>query len=59
MKQVKYRYSTSKILGLCLVVLLAFSNSIFAQGDPAKGKQLFNTNCAACHKLDKVMIKEK
>ena len=21
-------------------------------GDPAKGKELFNTNCAACHKLD-------
>ncbi len=23
-----------------------------AGGDPAKGKELFNTNCAACHKLD-------
>ena len=21
-------------------------------GDPVKGKELFNTNCAACHKLD-------
>ncbi len=21
-------------------------------GDPAKGKELFNANCAACHKLD-------
>ena len=21
-------------------------------GDPAKGKELFNSNCAACHKLD-------
>lgn len=24
-------------------------------GDPAKGKELFNTNCAACHKLDAKM----
>lgn len=55
MKQVKHRNSTSKVLGFCLVVLLAFSTSIFAQGDPAKGKQLFNSNCAACHKLDKDM----
>jgi len=23
-----------------------------AGGDPVKGKELFNTNCAACHKLD-------
>ncbi|MFY7757828.1 MAG: c-type cytochrome, partial [Flavobacterium stagni] len=22
-------------------------------GDAAKGKELFNTNCAACHNLDK------
>ncbi|WP_157490512.1 c-type cytochrome, partial [Flavobacterium succinicans] len=21
-------------------------------GDPVKGKELFNANCAACHKLD-------
>ena len=30
--------------------------SLFAQdGDPTKGKSLFNTNCAACHNLDKKM----
>ncbi|WP_394773757.1 c-type cytochrome, partial [Flavobacterium sp.] len=23
-----------------------------AGGDPVKGKELFNANCAACHKLD-------
>ena len=55
MKQVKHRNSTSKVLGFCLAVLLAFSTSIFAQGDPAAGKALFNSNCAACHKLDKDM----
>jgi mono/diheme cytochrome c family protein len=41
--------------------MLIFSLSSFAQdaapaaatgGDPAKGKELFNANCAACHKLD-------
>jgi cytochrome c2 len=26
-----------------------------AGGDPVKGKELFNTNCAACHKLDAKM----
>ena len=55
MKQVKHRYSTSKVLSLCLAILLAFSTSVFAQGDPAAGKSLFNANCAACHKLDKPM----
>ena len=53
MKQVKHRNSTSKVLGFCLAVMLAFSTSIFAQGDPVAGKALFNSNCAACHKLDK------
>lgn len=24
-------------------------------GDPVRGKELFNTNCAACHKLDQIM----
>jgi mono/diheme cytochrome c family protein len=55
MKQVKHRNSTSKVLGFCLAVMLAFSTSIFAQGDAAAGKSLFNSNCAACHKLDKDM----
>ena len=55
MKQVKHRNSTSKVLGFCLAVMLAFSTSIFAQGDPVAGKALFNSNCAACHKLDKKM----
>ena len=53
MKQVKYRNLTSKTLLLGLVFLLTIS-SLFAQdGDTAKGKTLFNTNCAACHSLDK------
>ena len=56
MKQVKYRNLTSKTVLLGLVFLLTFSITLFAQdGDPVKGKSLFNTNCAACHQLDKKM----
>ena len=41
-----------------LLLIFAFISSIysFAQElDPVKGKALFNSNCAACHKLDKKM----
>ena len=56
MKHVIYRNLTSKILQLGFIVLLTFSTTVLAQeGDPKKGKSLFNTNCAACHKLDKKM----
>ena len=56
MKQVKYRNSVSKLRLFGSVFLLALSLSLFAQdGDPTKGKSLFNTNCAACHNLDKKM----
>lgn len=33
-----------------------FSFSWGQEGDPAKGKTLFNTHCAACHKLDAKMV---
>ncbi len=56
MKQVINRKLTSRFLLLGLLFLLTFSTSLSAQdGDPAKGKSLFNTNCAACHSLDKKM----
>ncbi|GAL66266.1 molybdopterin oxidoreductase subunit predicted [Jejuia pallidilutea] len=56
MKQVIHRRLSNSILHLGLIVLLAFTTSISAQdGDPAKGKSLFNANCAACHQLDKKM----
>ena len=63
MKKVTYRNQISKVLGISLVVFLLFSISIFAQdeavasssGDPAKGKTLFNQNCAACHALNRKM----
>lgn len=56
MKQVIYRILSNSILRVSLIILLAFTTSLSAQdGDPAKGKSLFNANCAACHKLDKKM----
>jgi cytochrome c551/c552 len=56
MEQVIYRKLTFRILYLGFIILLTFSNSLTAQdGNPANGKTLFNTNCAACHLLDKKM----
>jgi len=56
MKQVIHRKITSRLLLTGLIFLLTFSSNLFAQdGDPAKGKTLFNTNCAACHNLDRKM----
>ncbi len=56
MKQVIYCSLTSKMSRLCLFLLLTFSTSLMAQeGDPVNGKSLFNSNCAACHKLDAPM----
>ncbi|QLG44563.1 cytochrome c3 family protein [Costertonia aggregata] len=69
MKKVSYRNQISKILSISLVVFLLFSVSMFAQeetpaegeqteasvGDAAKGKSLFNQNCAACHALNRKM----
>lgn len=43
--------SFSRILFLCLAFVLSFSTVSYAQ-DAAKGKELFNANCAACHKMD-------
>ena len=42
---------------IALGLLFSTSVSIYAQeGDPKKGEQLFKTNCAACHSLDKQMV---
>jgi mono/diheme cytochrome c family protein len=56
MKQVIHRKLSANFLRLNLIVLLVFTSVLSAQeGDSAKGKSLFNANCAACHKLDKKM----
>jgi mono/diheme cytochrome c family protein len=54
MRKATNRNLTTRFLLLGLFFLLTFSTSLFAQDeDPVKGKALFNTNCAACHTLDK------
>lgn len=59
MKKVIRPNSITRILGIGLALLLSFSSSLFAQdqpdADPAAGKTLFNTYCAACHHLDRRM----
>ncbi len=56
MKQVIYRKLISNIIYSGFIVLLTFSTLLNAQeGDSVNGKKIFNTNCAACHKLDKKM----
>ena len=52
MKKVTYRNSISRLF-LAIAFLLTFSSTVVtvqAQADPAKGKELFNSLCAACHK---------
>lgn len=44
-----------KSLATLLIITLSFT-SAYAQEDPAKGKDLFDANCASCHQLDKVSI---
>jgi len=59
MKKVTYRNQISSFLGFLLVALMLLPVSLSAQdqsaGDPVKGKQLFNQNCAACHALNRKM----
>jgi len=53
MRKVNHRKTASKYWLLPLVLLLTFSNfsPVKAQeADPKKGKELFNSLCAACHK---------
>ena len=53
MKQVIHRNLTTKFFWLGLVFSFTFLTYSNAQDcDPVKGKSLFNTNCASCHKLD-------
>jgi mono/diheme cytochrome c family protein len=56
MKQKFNFYILSKTLFSSLLFFSIVCTSLYAQeGDPVKGKSLFNANCAACHQLDKKM----
>ena len=56
MKSVKLHSLLSRLAICNLTFLLLFTLNLSAQGDAAKGKALFNANCAACHKLDKDLV---
>ena len=58
MKQVIHRILDINVLRFSLILALFFTSSLSAQesGDPVQGKALFNTNCAACHNLDRKMV---
>lgn len=54
--KVKAPILASKIFFSATLFFTLFFSFLTAQeADPAKGKALFNANCAACHKLDKKM----
>lgn len=41
---------------IAISLLLSTGASVYAQGDPKKGQDLFKANCAACHALDKKVV---
>ncbi len=56
MRKAIHRTVHPKILSIGLIFSLICSTFLYAQqGDPVKGKTLFNANCASCHSLDKRM----
>ena len=56
MKQEFNLYTLTRKLFSGVLFFSIIFTSLYAQdGDPVKGKSLFNANCAACHQLDKKM----
>ena len=41
---------------IAIGLLLSTGASVYAQGDPKKGQELFKANCTACHALDKQIV---
>jgi cytochrome c551/c552 len=57
MKSVKLHSQLSRLIVNSLVFLLFFSLNLSAQDvNVANGEKLFNSACAACHKLDKKLV---
>ena len=50
------KFTVSKFFALLTLVFSLSFNSFSQEVDIAKGKSLFNANCAACHKLNKNLI---
>ena len=56
MKSVKKHSQNSRLLIVSVAFLFSLCFSLSAQGDVKAGKGLFNSNCAACHKLGKKLV---
>ncbi|NNK69022.1 MAG: c-type cytochrome [Flavobacteriaceae bacterium] len=56
-RELLIRFFSPNLLLTSFLFFALLSTSVFAQegGDPVAGKALFNTNCAACHALDRKM----
>lgn len=52
----KWNYFTVLVFSLMLSFTYAQDSGAAVDGDPSKGKELFNANCAACHSLDKKVV---
>ena len=50
------KLTVSKFFALLILLFSLSFNSFSQEVDIAKGKSLFNANCAACHKLNKNLI---
>ena len=50
------KFTVSKFFALLTLIFSLSFNSFSQEVDIAKGKSLFNANCAACHKLNKNLI---
>ncbi|AFL97534.1 c-type cytochrome [Ornithobacterium rhinotracheale] len=55
LQKIKWNCIAGFILTLMFSVTYA-QDAEAINGDPNKGKELFNTNCAACHQLDKKVV---
>lgn len=56
MKKVHPRPASFTALLASLLLLFSFNFSFAQEGDAAAGKALFNSQCAACHRLDKRLV---
>ncbi len=56
MKSVIKHLTVNKLTKLSFILVFTSFFGFAQQGDYTNGKKLFNSNCAACHKLDKKLI---
>lgn len=55
LRNIKWKYFATLVLAMFMSLSHAQDDTAI-NGDPVKGQELFNTNCAACHQLDKKVV---